>query len=463
MTRIPSPEGTTEAPPGAEPLPGGLGWLVSDRALAVRLLSHEGLGVVEAGPVMAALADRLPPDLQATAEDLGDFASRIMLQAAPERHRVLRRAFGRFFTADAVDAMVPGMRADAERVVGTLAAAGGGDFMTAVAFPYAAAVASRLLGLPTADFLRLHRLSQRLAVVAYALRSQDPADTLREGHDALTRMRALIREARATAPRDTVLAEWRDSGISGLSDADAEANVVMLVQASLETVAGMIGNGAVRILGAPGTLADPVSTATAIDEAVRHEPPLKTLERVARSSINVDGHLLRAGQIVSVRVAAANSGGDAAGTAVLSYGWGLYRCLGARMARAEALALFDALRAVAPGVTATDTRVERVRHIRFDMPRRLPLNCPAPGRVGPEPPAAEISPTDTSPARTAAATVATALESALEEHDRDRPLTSLEREVAAVVLTEHGVTLPEPLRRPKTIRGWVAWVENPHG
>ncbi len=438
MTRTRSPEALT-------PLPGGLGWLVTDRAVAVRLLGDDRLGVLEPGPVMAALTERLPAADRPLADELTAFAGRIMLQAAPERHAVLRKAFGPFFDAAAVARLTPAMRAAAERVVAPFVAAGGGEFMTAVAFRYAAEVGAVLLGVPAASFLRLHKLSQRLAMVAYAAQLPDPSAAVREGHAALAAIRELVADGRATAPSGSVLAAWNEGRTDGLSDADFEANTVMLVQASLETVAGTVGNAAVRILGTDGALADPAARDRLLDEALRYEPPLKTLERVAREPLSVAGLPIRRGQVISVRVADVNRVGPdpVAGRAVFSFGWGAYRCLGARLARHEALELFEALHTAAPDSVLASSEIERVRHIRFDMPRRLMVRCAAPG--------------------SAAAAVERALTDALAEHDLRRRLTSLEYEVAVLTLRELGLPEPDADERPLTIEEWVTWATSNRG
>jgi hypothetical protein len=56
-----------------------------------------------------------------------------------------------------------------------------------------------------------------------------------------------------------------------------------------------------------------------------------------------------------------------------------------------------------------------------------------------------------------------ALTDALAEHDLDRPLSSVERVVAATVLTEFGRPRPEPTDSPHTIREWVTWANLNHG
>ncbi|MCH0541435.1 cytochrome P450 [Streptomyces sp. MUM 203J] len=469
MSRTRSPDteasaATAAAPPeGLSPLPNGLGWVVSSRSLTVRLLSDQRLGVLEPRPVMAHLAAKLPDDARPFVDEITSFAERVMLQTNA-RHMVLRKAFGGFFDADAIAALTPGMRTDARRTVRRFAADGGGEFMTSVAFPYAVRVGARLIGLTDQEYRLLHKLSQHVALVAYAARLDDPAQAVRAGHSALTRARETLAAARPAAPPASVLGAWH-AGAIDLPDEDIEANVVMLVQASLETVAGMLGNTAARVLGTSGALADAGRRESLLDDALRAEPPLKTLERVVQEPFHMDGHEFRPGQIVSVRVAEANrldaeadrpgtgadqpgteadppDHGPVAGRALFSFGWGAYRCLGARMARHQAWELFDALHHIAPATALADEEVERVRHIRFDMPRRLRVVCP---------PTADRT------------QLTRALTEALEEDDLDRPLTSLEREVTFVVLRENGVTVPEELRGPTTIREWVEWATPVHG
>ncbi|MEV4494172.1 hypothetical protein AB0J84_00480 [Micromonospora arborensis] len=439
MSHTHSPEPVTQP---VSPLPGGLGWVVADREAAVRLLSDDRLGVVESTAVMASLTQGLADEVRPMAEELAAFAERIMLQASPERHASLRRAFGRFFTADAVGAMVPALRTIADQVVGKFCAAGGGEFMTGVAFRYAIECGSHLLGLSPGEFHRLHKLSQRLALVAYAARLPDPAAAVVEGHAALTEIRRSIRQARPHAPAESVLGAWHAGWTGGTTEEDFEANLVMLVQASLETVAGMLGNAAVLILGSPDA-SDPARREALLDEALRNEPPLKTLERIAHAPITLGGLHVRAGQIISVRVAEANQPTDGiAGRAVLSFGWGAYRCLGARLARHQAVELFDAMQRAAPGATLVDGEIERIRHIRFNMPRRLAVRCPA------HEPQQDL---------------ARMLTESLEEHDLDRPLSSVERVMAAATLEQNGHAVPDHTAAPTTIRGWLTWATTHRG
>ncbi|MET7640224.1 hypothetical protein [Streptomyces sp. NPDC005438] len=449
MSRTHSPD--TEAPAetaahvnGLSPLPQNMGWVVSSRPLAIRLLGDQRLGVMEPQPVMAHLATRVPEEVRPLVEDLTSFAERVMLQTGPARHAELRRAFGRFFDADATDALTPALRTAARDIVRKFVDAGGGEFMTAVAFPYAVRTGARLIGLTDEDYRRLHKLSQKVALVAYAARLDDPAEAIRTGHASLARIREIIAAARATTPPDSVLGAWH-AGAIDLPDEDVEANVVMLVQASLETVAGMLGNAAVQVLRMPRALADPKRQDDLLDDALREEPPLKTLERVVREPFEIDGHEFRAGQVISVKVSEVNrlDKDPMAGRALFSFGWGAYRCLGARLARSQAAELFRALHDLASSIQLIEENVERVRHIRFDMPRRLQVAC--------APPEVDGTP------------LTRALTEAIEEDDIDRPLTSLEREIAIVVLQENEVAVPDDVQAPTTIREWVTWATSARG
>ena len=78
----------------------------------------------------------------------------------PPEHTAHRRPLNPPFRDERIGELEPHMRAVARRYVDEFATAGGGDFIGAVASPYATAVLTRFLNLPESDADRIQELSE---------------------------------------------------------------------------------------------------------------------------------------------------------------------------------------------------------------------------------------------------------------------------------------------------------------
>jgi cytochrome P450 len=165
--------------------------------------------------------------------------------------------------------------------------------------------------------------------------------------------------------------------LSGLAEhdeltADEQAGLaILLLIAGHETTANMLALGAFALLANPPRLEEvrdkEEGVAAAVDELLRYLTIVQHVIRVALEDVERNGCLIRAGESVTVALSAANR--DASHFADpdvldltrstaghLAFGYGLHRCLGQQLARAEMrialpalLRRFPALRlAVAP-------------------------------------------------------------------------------------------------------------------
>lgn len=301
--------------------------------------------------------------------------SRMMLMTDPPDHSRLRKRVARAFTPRRVQELRP--RVD-ELVAGYLdeyEAAGGGDFMEAVAFRLPIAVIGELLGVPDDD-----RSLFREPVLALTQCLEVP--TTREKLDAADRayefcgsyFTDLIAERRAAPTDDLVGALLSDDADDALDDDELNDMLLLLFVAGFETTTNLVGNALVSFLDQPEQYellrARPDLAANLAPELLRHDTPLQLANRVAAEDVEVGGRVIPAGDSVLVMLGAANRDPsrfespdvlDLTRTDVhpLTFGGGIHHCLGAALATAEIDALF---RQVSSRFPTLDMAGDRPRH-----------------------------------------------------------------------------------------------------
>ena len=106
----------------------------------------------------------------------------------------------------------------------------------------------------------------------------------------------------------TVLSDAAQSGDLTTSEAISDAAVVMF--GGIDTTDGMIANAVLHLLSDPGQLelvrVDPRLVLAAIEESLRLEPAAALLDRYATRDAAIGGAEIKAGDRVSISLAAAN-------------------------------------------------------------------------------------------------------------------------------------------------------------
>jgi cytochrome P450 len=240
----------------------------------------------------------------------------------------------------------------------------GADLVAAYAQPVPALVICELLGVPYED----HEDFQRRA----ALLSDGDAglQEVNEAAESLGRyLHGLVRAKRAH-PTDDVLGDLVDSD---LTDEELTSIGVLLLGAGLDTTANMIALGTFALLTHPEQLAalraEPGLADNAVEELLRYLTIAHTGQRTALEDVELGGHLIRAGESVTLAAGAANRDPEKfadpdvldlrrSATGHLALGHGIHQCLGQQLARVElrvALpALFDRFPSLRLAVPAED-------------------------------------------------------------------------------------------------------------
>ncbi len=361
------------------------GWLVTSHAEAVAVMRDSRTCTVDdprfstarvVGPSMLSLDGR-----------------------AHARHRA--PFFSAFHRRDAAARLGTFAETEAARLVAAIRPRGHAELRQTVTGPLAVSVVAAALGLghlPPEEILSGYA---RIAGGVTGL-SGDQTASGEPGRDAATafaelaaHLRAAIRKGisggcpdaggpgSAPATR-TVLADAARSG--DLTTAEVVSDAAVIMFGGIDTTDGMIANAVLHLLGDPGQLelvrVDPRLVPAAIEESLRLEPAAALLDRYATRDAAIGGAKIRAGDRVSISLAAANRDPavfrdpdrfdifrSSAGRH-LAFAHGPHFCIGAALARAETHAALNALLAL-PRLRLDPDRPATARGLIFRKPPAL--------------------------------------------------------------------------------------------
>ncbi|KAB2976469.1 cytochrome P450 [Streptomyces sp. SS1-1] len=297
-----------------------------------------------------------------------------MLSTYGGDHARLRKLVAPSFTQRRTEVMRPRVEAITAELLDALDTGGDAvDLKAAFAHPLPMRMICELFGVPD-------KLREDTAILIAAI--MDTSDPTPE-HAAFVQERigsvlgALIAHRRQH-PGDDLTSELirvRDEDGDRLSDEELLYTLLLVIGAGFETTVNLIGNAVVALLTHPEQLAavrsGEIGWDAVIDETLRVHPSIASLPlRFAVTDLEVGDVTVPAGDAIITTYAAANldpahygpdaGGFDAARGADdhLSFGIGVHRCIGAPLARMEALTALPALFDRFPGLRLTSAEEE---------------------------------------------------------------------------------------------------------
>ena len=268
-------------------------------------------------------------------------------------------------------------------LIGEFADAGRADLVRDFTFEFPTRVIAKLLGLPEGDLPWFRRRAEEL--ISYTIKYERAF----EASAALKDYFLAQIEQRKSKPTEDIIGDLVTAEIDGekLSDDAIYSFLRLLLPAGLETTYRSSGNLLYLLLTHPdqsrAVQEDHELIAPAIEEALRFETPLTTVQRYATEKTQLDGVTIPAGSVIDVCIGSANRDEsrwerseefDISRKRLphISFAAGEHTCLGLHLARMET-------RVALEGILARLTNIALVTdddpHI-FGQPFRSPTALP---------------------------------------------------------------------------------------
>ncbi|MEZ5597382.1 MAG: cytochrome P450 [Pseudomonadales bacterium] len=268
----------------------------------------------------------------------------------PPQHTFFRSLVQEAFKPAAVEALRAPIMALADELLAAQAGRQAWDLHDDYAFPLPVIVISNLLGVPPEDRQRFKQWSD--ASVA-AMGAEDPTPWEADLAAMGAYLVAIIESHRQAPDRQTVvgtLVRARQDG-RGLDDGEILGVLTQLLVGGNETTTSAITNMVWRLLERPAlwarVVADESCHEAVVEESLRFDPPVLGLYRNTTRAVTLHGTTIPAGSKVMLHYAAANRDPRIweapddfrldRGGRHMSFGLGVHFCLGAQLARLEAL------------------------------------------------------------------------------------------------------------------------------
>lgn len=320
------------------------------------------------------------------------FGKHVMLGMDEPEHGRHRALVSKAFSQKALSRWEDGLvRKVGNDLIDRFVDRGRADLVKDFNFPYPTQIIAGLLGLPREDYPQFQRWS--ISLLAFTVNPERG----REASAALSEYFAPILAARREDPRDDLISGLAAAEIGGerLSDEEIYSFLRLLLPAGVETTYRALGNLLFALLSDPDQLdavrADRTLLPQAIEEAVRWEPPLIMITRVASRDTELGGVAIPAGCSVMPVLGAANRQDerypdpdrfDLFREVKPNIGWGhgVHVCLGMHLARLEMRVALNLLLDRLPNLRMDPAAEDpHIRGQAFRSPTAVPILFDVPG------------------------------------------------------------------------------------
>ena len=338
------------------------------------LMNPEALSSDRVRPLLEVLGE----ERRAAAAPVYELISGWMVVTDPPEHRRLRNLVVRAFNPRRVAAMEQTIRELADALLDEFVSDGHEDLIAHFTYLLPATVIATIIGAPAQDSWRFREWSQALGLLAFGSGAEERSDRYVRALDGLEQMFGYLGELielRRDKPGEDMISDLiAGAGEDRLSSDEIKGMCALMLFAGHETTTSAIASAVLMLLEHPEQLqalrARPDElAASAVEEALRYEGPIKVLHRWVKSDLELGGREIREGERVLVLVAAANRdperfpAPDRVDIARhpnphIAFGRGIHACVGAQLARLEMRLAVTGIVIRLPGLRLADDAAE---------------------------------------------------------------------------------------------------------
>ncbi|HTY34154.1 cytochrome P450 [Mycobacterium sp.] len=293
---------------------------------------------------------------------LRSFVSSVVLLADPPEHTRLRHITAPMFSKRAVQTFTTDIRELAAESIAKLSDGDVVDLVAALTIPMPINVIARILGVPHDQWPAFRAVSDKFAQMFAPRSMPEVARFMGSILQAYVQMRSFLdteMRRRASEPADDLLSRLRAATATGeLTDDEAFMYALILLVAGNETTTNLLGMLLIRLAEDRELFAelkaDRSLLPAAVEETARWGSPVQWVTRTATAPYRIGDTVIPKGAKTVLFYASANR--DPAKftdpdrfdihrdtTGHLAFGHGLHFCLGAHLARLEAITALDYL------------------------------------------------------------------------------------------------------------------------
>jgi cytochrome P450 len=283
------------------------------------------------------------------------FAKQVVMTDPPQ-HTRLKRLMMKVFTPGRVAQFEPWIREIVQGLIGSFAAAGRADLVTAFTALVPTDVIGRVLGVPTGDSRQFRGWVGDIVTLAgtWDLTEQEQIQAWRGIRQFDDYVKNLVAERRRHRREDVVsyLIEAKsDDGSPALSDEEVVHNVLNIAAAGADTTGNLIALTIYLLLVQPerwhAVQGNRALIGNAVEETMRYQSVVRGLIRRTMRPIELRGVEIPTGELVYIALVAANCDEEVFAQPNvydmnrpgvrnhMGFGMGAHTCLGASLARLE--------------------------------------------------------------------------------------------------------------------------------
>jgi cytochrome P450 len=309
----------------------------------------------------------------------GEVRMPMFIAMDPPQHTAQRRTVAPAFTPSMIDVMAVECRERTGAVLDSLPVGGTPfDWVRDVSIELTTGMLARLFDFPWEDRDNLTRWSDALGDV-------ESFNTLEQRHQRLMTAMEMgaafnaVWESKKGKPQtpDLISTMLHSDAMSHMSEGEFMGNLILLIVGGNDTTRNSMTAYAWGLAQYPDERAkleaNPALIPNAVQELIRWQTPLAHMRRTATEDHEIDGHKIRAGDRLALWYISANRdesvfGADADMIKVdrenarrhLSFGYGIHRCVGARVAELQLVTLLE------------EMAKRRLRVVPQGQPKRVP-------------------------------------------------------------------------------------------